>query len=82
MAIIAGFQIATAPNQPQAIGIVIVNRGQVSTYQTGQQVLTGNITSGIVITNRGQVSTYQTGQQVLTINLLFRAPDAGSGIAY
>lgn len=42
MAVIAGFQIATAPNQPQAIGVVIASRGQVSTYQTGQKVLAAN----------------------------------------
>lgn len=42
MAVIAGFQIATAPNQPQATGVVVTSRGQVSTYQTGQQVLSVN----------------------------------------
>jgi hypothetical protein len=42
MAIIAGFQLATPPNQPQSTGLIVVDYGKVPTYQEPQQVLTIN----------------------------------------
>jgi hypothetical protein len=42
MAVIAGFVLATTPNQPQAIGVVVATRSEVSLYRTIQRVLTIN----------------------------------------